>query len=279
MNQTDAIVFLKDIYRTLAHQSDLSPDNPQVNRCLGQLVATLRQWQSNGFGHKLADHPELAHIAEALPQLCAKAECEMEKWWCRQILASDCPGAQALAAFWYLDEYAALCRSELQLVGENARRGFAFLGSGALPVTAIMLAKSCPDARISCVDCDEDSCALSEKLLQLLGLSGRIEVKSAHAEHYEARPDETLICASLLDAPSLFELLPERRVRHLIIRDAEGPYRFCYRPARLPGAAYAELAKSEISHERINTSRYYALRGIAGAGQLETPADQANMLS
>jgi len=279
MNQTDAVVFLKQIYRTLAHQSDLSPDNPQVNHCFGQLVATLREWQSNGFGHHLADHPELSHIAEALPRLCARAECEMEKWWCRQILASDCPGAQALAAFWYLDEYAALCRSELQLVGENARSGFAFLGSGALPLTAILLAQSCPDARISCVDCDEESCTLSERLLKLLGLSQRIDVNRADAEHYEARADETLICASLLDAPSLFELLPGRRVRHLIIRDAEGPYRFCYRPARLPGNAYAELAKSEISHDRINTSRYFALREVEQGVPLETSNEYADMLS
>jgi hypothetical protein len=125
----------------------------------------------------------------------------------------------------------------------------------------------------------QESCTLSERLLKLLGLSERIEVERADAEHYEARADETLICASLLDAPSLFELLPRRRVRHLIIRDAEGPYRFCYRPARLPGSAYAELAKSEISHDRINTSRYFALREVEQGGPLETSHEYADMLS
>jgi hypothetical protein len=148
-----------------------------------------------------------------------------------------------------------------------------------LPVTAILLAQSCPEALISCVDCDEESCVLSERLLKLLGLSEHIAIRSVDAQHYEARPDETLICASLLDAPSLFEFLPQRRVRHLIIRDAEGPYRFCYRPARLPGKAYTELAKSEISHDRINTSRYFALSDMGNGGQLETFPEYADVLS
>jgi hypothetical protein len=259
MTQADAITFLKDARDTLARQSDLSPENPAVNRCLSRLVATLRAWQTAGFGTDLADAPELADVARDLPALCARAECEMEKWWCRRILASDCPGAQALAAFWYLDAYEALCRAELQLLQIQPADGFAFLGSGALPVTAILLAQRCPEMRITCVDSDGEACELAERLFRLPGLAGRVAVKEIEAETYRPEPEETVICASLLQAPGLYEHLHARQIHRLIVRDAEGPYRFCYRPAPLPRHGYVERAKSAACPERINTSRYFEL--------------------
>ena len=100
MNQADhadAVRFLKATHDTLARQTDLSPDNGQVNACLGRLVAMLKGWHAAGFGHDLAEYPELSEVAQELPGFCARAEYEMEKWWCRRILASDCPGAQALS--------------------------------------------------------------------------------------------------------------------------------------------------------------------------------------
>jgi hypothetical protein len=260
MNQADAIAFLEGIHATLSRQTDLSPNNADVNSCLSHFVATLKGWQRAGFGEALPDTARGARLAEQLPPLCATAECEMEKWWCRKILASDCPGAKALAAFWYLDEYETLCRSELALIEGGEGERFAFLGGGALPVTALLLALRCPDASVACVDCDEEACDLANRLVTLLGLGDRVRIGDSRAETYAARSGETLICASLLRAPSLFEHLAVQRAQRLIVRDAEGPYRFCYRPAALPGAAYVEHSKSAISPDRINTSRYFKLR-------------------
>ncbi|MGB0085783.1 MAG: nicotianamine synthase family protein [Rhodomicrobiaceae bacterium] len=260
MNQVDhadAVRFLKATHDTLARQTDLSPDNGQVNACLGRLVAMLKGWHAAGFGHDLAEYPELSEVAQELPGFCARAEYEMEKWWCRRILASDCPGAQALAAFWYLDEYEALCRGELMLLGAGAGERFAFLGSGALPLTAILLARSRPHSCVTCVDCDESACELAERLIALLGFRRRIDVTCGDAEDYYPAKGEVLICASLLEAPGLFEKLRERQAERLIVRDAEGAYRFCYRPARLPRDGFIERIKSPPSAERINTSRYF----------------------
>lgn len=259
MNQADAFAFLEGIHDTLSRQTDLSPNNADVNSCLSRFVSTLKGWQRAGFGERLADTARGARLAEHLPPLCAAAECEMEKWWCRKILASNCPGAQALAAFWYLDEYEALCRSELALVEGGEGERFAFLGGGALPVTALLLALRCPDASVACVDCDAEACDLAAQLVRLLGLGDRVRVEDARAEDYAARPGETVICASLLRAPSLFERLAGQGAERLIVRDAEGPYRFCYRPAALPGGAYVERSKSAVSPDRINTSRYFEL--------------------
>ncbi len=257
MQQTEAVAFLTTTYRTLARQQDLSPNNAEVNSCLGALVSTLRAWQAAGFGAALCDHPDLAGVAAGLPQLCAAAEAEMERWWCRKILASPCPGAQSLAAFWYLDEYRDLCRSELALLGGRRAERFAFLGSGALPLTAILLAQSEPDICIGCVDRDDDACDLAERLIALLGLGDRVSVTCADAADHRPASGETIICASLLNAPGLYARLHERRAERLLIRDAEGPYRFCYRQAPLPDTGFVERAKSPVSTRRINTSRYF----------------------
>ncbi|NJM34231.1 MAG: hypothetical protein HC850_05395 [Rhodomicrobium sp.] len=257
MNETEAIDFLTATRRMLASQQDLSPNNPEVNRCLGRFVATLRACQTAGFGQYLPDRPELAGLAGDLARLCGKAECAMEKWWCRRILASDCPAAQALAAFWYLDEYKALHSSELALIDRKPASRFAFLGSGALPVTAILMAQSQPEVSINCVDCDAEACELAERLIKLIGLKDRITIIMDDAMHYGAAPDELVLCASLLDAPYLFPALLKRGAQHLIVRDAEGVYRFCYRPSALPETGFIERAKSAPSTARINTSRYF----------------------
>ena len=257
MHQADAIAFLKATHRTLAEQEDLSPNNPEVNNCLGALVATLRRWQAAGFGAELSGHPDLAEVAAGLPGLCGAAEGEMEKWWCRKILASPCPGAQALAAFWYLDEYRALCQSELALLGGRSAEHFAFLGSGALPLTAILLAQSGPGICVQCVDWDGEACELAARLIALLGLGNRVDVTEGDARDFRPPSGQTLICASLLHAPGLYARLAEARAERLVIRDAEGAYRFCYRPAALPGDGFVERGKSPISTRRINTSRYF----------------------
>jgi hypothetical protein len=257
MQHAEAVAFLTDTYRTLAQQQDLSPNNPEVNLCLGALVTTLTAWQAAGFGGELCSHPDLADVADGLPRLCAAAEAEMEKWWCRKILASPCPGAQSLAAFWYLDEYRALCQSELALLGDARGACFAFLGSGALPLTAILLAQSSPDACVACVDRDGEACELAARLVALLGLTGRVAVCQGDARDHRPASGETVICASLLNAPGLYDCLAAARTKRLVIRDAEGVYRFCYRPAPLPGSAFVERAKSPISTQRINTSRYF----------------------
>lgn len=260
MAYPEAAEFLNSIHETLACQSDLSPENPKVNNCLSRLVATLQNWQRCGYGSDLADHPDFAGLAEALPALCAKAECEMEKWWCQRILASDCKGMQALAAFWYLDNYEALCRTELGLLGNRCKGCFVLLGSGALPLTAILLTQQAPNIEITCVDSDGEACTMAQELIPLLGLSEQITIEHADACSYRPSADKTIICTSLLDAPGVFSHLDACHIKRLLLRDAEGPYRFCYRPARLPGAEFVQRAKSSLSTERINTSRYFEAR-------------------
>lgn len=256
MDRSEAVAFLTATHGFLARQTDLSPNNAAVNRCLWRLVSTLQSWQANGFGADLPDDPSLAQIAFELPLLCGRAECAMEKWWTRRILASVCPGAQALETFWYLDHYRALCRAEYDLIGGAWQGRYAFLGSGALPVTAILLAQRHPGIRLRCVDCDPEACELSETLLRRLHLQDQVSVCMAEAQAVDLQGNETVICASLLRAPGLFDLMSQVGTQRLLIRDAEGVYRFCYRPAALPETGFVEKARTRLSEKQLNTTRY-----------------------
>lgn len=252
-----AIAYLNDTYQTLRSQTDLSPDNEIVTHRLHDLVATLGDWHRAGFGADLADDPALAAAHANLPPICAAAEHELEKWWCRKALASDIP-EDVLAGFWYLPNYLSLCNAEAALTGHDALREAVFLGCGALPMTAILFARCDEHARLACIDADAEACKLAECLVHRLHLEQRIAIHNGRAEECNAPPAATVICASLLDAPGLYDHLAACGISRLLVRDVEGVYRWLYRPADLPGPEFRQRARTAMSPERINITRYFA---------------------
>jgi len=258
-----AISFLNETFHVLRAQTDLSPGNHTVTHILRRLVGTLTGWHRAGFGADLANVPELAEARGELPRLCAAAERAMEKWWCRKVLTSRTPSA-ALADFWYIGNYRSLCKAESGLAGSKALREASFLGCGALPLTAILLAQADDRAHLRCVDADGEACDLAGELIRTLGLNEQIEIEHARAEACALTPGATVICASLLEAPGLYAHLTACGAARLLIRDAEGVYRWLYRPAVLPGPAFGEYARTSLSPTRINITRYFG--AVHGGG-------------
>ncbi len=251
-----AIVYLNETLDTLRRQDDLSPDNPRVTECLRHLVATLRDWHIEGFGTALAQEPALATARIELPALCAVAECHLEKWWCRKALASGAP-ERTLSQFWYLQNYLSLHEAETALAGPDALSEAVFLGCGALPLTAILLAQADARAQLACVDEDAQACTLASSLIRALGLHDRIEIIHARAESHLVSEGATAICASLLDAPGLYAHLKACGAARLLIRDIEGVYGWLYRPADWPGPPFHERAKTAPTSARINITRLF----------------------
>jgi hypothetical protein len=251
-----AIAYLNETVDTLRHQNDLSPENPKVTECLRQLAATLRGWHIEGFGTALVDEPALADARSELPRLCGAAECQLEKWWCRKALASDGP-AGVLSEFWYLPNYLSLRDAETALAGREALRNGVFLGCGALPLTAILLAQADERVRLRCVDADAEACELAEALIGALGLHDRIAVIHTRAEASAVPEGATVICASLLVAPGLYAHLAASGAARLLIRDVEGVFQWLYRPAGQPGPPFRQRAKTDPSPARINITRNF----------------------
>lgn len=246
---------IKNSHRLLSSEADLSPRNDKVTQSLTHLVRTLSGCQCDHLSEYLLTTPELEAERAELPDLCAEAECAMEKFWAQKLIAQTfCE----LHHFWYMPEYQELCSAEIKLLNGRSFDRISFLGSGALPLTAIFLARHARDSKIVCVDFDGEACDLSEQLIKKIGLSGRIEISHKNAVEYIPTNGELVICASLLQGrEAVYKNIESQKGCSMIVRDAEGVYQFLYKPAVLPQRSFMEIAKTMLDSKRINTSRFY----------------------
>jgi len=261
VSRTHAIEFIKQVYQTLADQTDLSPNNPMVTHWCKRFVEFLSATYSEDWAGHLPDAPELANVTSQLPVLCGVAECEMEKWWCRRFVACPDLSFEALAEFWYFENYRNLVAAELSLLGPAVGTRAVLLGSGALPLTAILLAKLVPGLHVQCIDKDPEACELSCALLRRLGIENRTKITHGLAEREGFQSDDLVICASLLQAPNLYAVLAGDGVKTFVTRDAEGLFRLCYRPASAPPIGYSPGGRTTACSSRINISRLFSLLG------------------
>jgi hypothetical protein len=202
----------------------------------------------------LLSAPELAAEREHLPRLCGEAECEMEKFWARHLIACD---VCDVSKFWYYPEYQELCRAEKALFDSRSFDTISFLGAGALPLTAFLLARHLPGAKVTCVDFDAEACDLALRLSRKMGIANDVDIRCMDALQYAPRDHELVICASLLQGRErIYRRLQDRQCA-MIVRDSEGAYQFLYKPAELPQRGFRQVAKTTIDPRRINTSRYY----------------------
>jgi hypothetical protein len=217
-------------------------------------AAYLESWASD-----LPEALELLEAALRLPVLCGAAECEMEKWWCRRFLAHRDISLNILRKFWYFQNYQNLVIAELSLLGSAIGNRAVVLGAGALPMTAVLLARLIPGLRVQCVDKDPEACELSGALMRKLGMGARASIVQSFAEEAHIRSGDIVICASLLKARGLYDALARRGVKTVIVRDAEGLFRLCYKPASVPPIRYCLVGRTSACSSRINISRLFSL--------------------
>jgi hypothetical protein len=258
-SRTDAIEFVKQVHKTLSKQTDLSPNNPIVTDCAKRFIEFLRATYREEWASLLPDTPELAQITGHLPLLCGQAECQMEKWWCRRLIGYRDISFNGLAEFWYFENYRSLVTAELALLGPAIAGRALFLGSGALPLTAVLLARLLPGLSVRCVDNDPEACELSRILVRRLGMEERTTIIQGRAEDVRFQANDVVICASLLEAPGLYDTLAKNGVKTIIIRDTEGLFRLCYKPATEPAIGYCPGARTTTCSSRINISRLFSL--------------------
>jgi hypothetical protein len=117
INRAHAIEFIRQVHETLSEQTDLSPKNPIVTDCSKRFIEFLSTTYQEDWANRLPDAPELAKVAGHLPLLCGRAECQMEKWWCRRLIADRDISFNSLTEFWYFENYRSLVTAELALLG------------------------------------------------------------------------------------------------------------------------------------------------------------------
>ncbi len=253
-----AIAQIQDTCAFLEQTDDLSPHNDGVNSRLSEFVSCVGEWHGCGMAAHVLDKEVVAHEQSRLPELCGMAECEMEKFWTKELLKDKDLKNGGLKNFWYYKNYENLCRAEHDLIDMSQYSSISFLGSGALPLTAYFASEFCPHAHIKCIDCDCNACELSLDLMKALGLKDRIDVIQSDVMDYQPTDGELVICASLLsNHDGLYAQLKKNGVNSLMVRDAEDVFQFLYKPAMRPDSGFVELAKTIPTIDRVNTTRFY----------------------
>jgi hypothetical protein len=251
-----AVEFLKTTCTRLAQGKQSGILSGKSIQAIRQLDSALRHWQSIPLGQDLLDDPSLQDVLHDLPLYTARIEFEFEKKACREILAGNQPRATALKSLAFIHNYEALIRDEMNML-EAVPAKFVFLGSGALPFSAVLLAQLNPSACITCIESDDEACALSTAFLVMMGMTHRISVIQSRAEYYASSGSETIFCAALLRLQPGSQPAFYRNAQSLMVRDAEGVARFFYRQAQLPGKDFREAARTEASSRRLNFTRHF----------------------
>lgn len=133
------------------------------------------------------DDPVLAAVRERLQALCAEGEARLEAHWARRVLEGgpSSAGWRELEAFPYFVSYERLARLEFaaldvaapRVSGAGPRRAL-FVGSGPLPLTAILLAARY-GLEITNLDLNPDAALLGGRLAAHLGLGSLLEFVAA----------------------------------------------------------------------------------------------------
>lgn len=167
-----------DLHRRISWMPDLRP-SPDANSLFTELVRLVVD-TPDGLAAAVLAHADVRTIAPDLRDLASRAETELEFAWARQISGSEEPGSE-MHRFPYLGNYEKLCRVERGLIAaalDEPPRSVAFVGSGALPVTSLVLADEIGCELVN-VDRDEQALDAAAGAVRALGLRN---VRFAHAE-------------------------------------------------------------------------------------------------
>ena len=224
---------LEEIYRQVTTLADYAP-SPAVDSLFSALVSKA----IDPFGDEMLSKKQCG----CLQKICAHAEYEMEKYWAQEIIA----GNKTLNDFPYYGNYTDLTRLEwnaLNSCADHTDHRVLFVGSGPLPMTAIILALN-HGVHSTLIDNDPVAVALSQTLLQTLNLQHMIDVVCAEGSLFDTYEDFNVIFVAALagsDASQkekIFEYIQKKTSTHchIIARSSWGKRKMLYPP--LPKKVY-----------------------------------------
>ena len=194
----DRIVHLTDQLAALPH---LRPD-PGTNALFGDLVHTVLAMPERQ-ARDLLDHPEVRRRKDAIRDLSARGETELERAWAEHVATA--PDAQAaLDAFPYLDNYRRLTALEAGLVlhaNGGTATSVAVLGCGPLPLSTLGYAAAL-DTPVVGVDRDATAVELARRVGARLG-STAVRFEQADATDVLLTDHDVVVLAALVgETPS-----------------------------------------------------------------------------
>lgn len=122
------------------------------------------------------------------------ALCNLEKYLCQKVLRDGTDLGP------YLNSLASSVRTEIACAGITDQARILFIGSGAFPTSAMLIAREAR-AKLCCIDIDNEAALLGSQIARRQGLSGQMEFTSAPIDALPfARHATHFMIASLVDA-------------------------------------------------------------------------------
>lgn len=234
----DTIVALHEALQSLP----LEP-GPRVDALFSSLVQACRHLPEQEVAPVLAD-PVVRALTANLRELCATGEYLLERFWAKRLLDAADPRAE-LARFPHLDNYQQLISLEAHaLLGLGLDRSrthqIAFLGSGPLPLSALLLAREFR-AAIHAVDLSVEATILAAAVVERMAAAPRIRVQHGDARDCSAVASADVVVLAALVGPSPRDKLDvleavTQRMRpgaFLVVRSAHGLRTLLYPPLDL----------------------------------------------
>jgi nicotianamine synthase len=239
------------VVEMLKQENDLRPTD-RINTLFGCLVRAALEPQTETILNRL----QLREIHD----VCAQGEACLEHYWVERVLQAHDPLTE-LSAFPYLSNYQALAQAELSLIRQHTPhvKRILFVGSGPLPLSALLFEKEGWFEAIDGLDADNLAVQMSNRLCTALG-SG-LQCIHNRAEHFARYQEYDLIFLAALvgmtdaDKQNLLRIirtsLPGES--YVAIRSVTGSRELIYpKLSRLP-QGYNEVGRFVPDDEVINT--------------------------
>lgn len=264
---------------TLLTESDLSPRNRKINDALTLLVGTLSESYHSGEERVILNDPRIKAIRPKMLEKLAIAEGEMEKYWADRFNARPQLDLKGLRDFWYWQNYEDLAGGEIKQMPKLSLadgESIAFVGSGALPLTAIILHEK-TGLPVTCVDNDPKACDDARKLVKKLGLEDNIRIVEADGRTHDYADNPVVFVASLVpQKEAVIDRIRETsgRTAHIAVRSAERLHTLLYEPVdeellELSGCDYR--ARTPHDPKTINTTVFFTADPAPAPAHLAQP--------
>lgn len=186
--------------------------------------------QQDYLPHEIDDilnDPRIRPLKSSFSQVVSQLETRLEIVQCAEYVADAQAAPHKLNDFVFLQKYQSLVEKEwalyesLSTLSPSSAR-FAFVGCGAMPLTAIGMAKNY-NVSVDCFDINPDAVRLAKALVKELGLEDKVMCQHTNGLDINYAPYDIVIVANLAQPQRdiLERIATHKNVKAVIVRIVE----------------------------------------------------------
>ncbi|MDD4557240.1 MAG: nicotianamine synthase family protein [Alphaproteobacteria bacterium] len=246
----------------LSAQKDFSPDNNIINTYLTNLIndsLVCNKFMCENCPNLMNKFCQ-CNLTNSLRDISYKSEVEMEKFWGKKFANLSNISYESLKSFWYFKQYHHITSQEKSLIDlcENKISKIAFIGSGSLPLTAVILDYISDNKyEIDLIDLDAEAIEISK--IYCSKISPRLNFICSDCLEVDYSTYDLVFVASMIPCKQeLIEKIYNQNVQKIIVRDAEKLSQLFYTPVNFEDFGNYKVQKY-ISGDEMSVNSSYLL--------------------